>query len=234
MRLRRQPILIERVKSHPWRMEPLSPGKWKEEAPIKTHFLALEIGSGKGGFLAGVALQNPESFLIGLEKVPEVVWQACKKMEELQVKNARLLQKDARDLTTLFAPGEVDRIYLNFSDPWPKTRHAKRRLTYRSFLNLYHQILAPNGEVHFKTDNRALFEFSLNEFSALGLKMKNISLNLHGKEPEDNVRTEYESKFSQLGFPIFRVEVSFPSGWSLDQVLKEEKEAAIENGEKII
>ena len=221
MRLRRQPRLIEQVKHHPWRMEPLMPGKWKELLPGSPKKLALEIGCGKGGFLSGMAGQDPESFFIGLEKVPEVVWQACKKMEQGDISNVRLLQKDARELPELFAPGEVDRIYLNFSDPWPKSRHSKRRLTYRSFMQLYAQVLGVGGEVHFKTDNRDLFEFSLNEFAELGLKMKNISLDLHRCEPEGNVRTEYETRFSGLGFPIFRVEVSFPIG-GLD-LWKEEK-----------
>ena len=219
MRLRRQPHLIELVKDHPWRIDPLGAGKWKNTEPFSAQFLALEIGCGKGGFLSGMAEKHPDTLFIGLEKVPEVVWQACKKMEANQNHNARLLQQDARELIELFAPGEVDHIYLNFSDPWPKNRHANRRLTYRSFLNLYHKVLASNGEIHFKTDNRGLFEFSLNEFAALGLKMKNISLDLHLNEPEDNVQTEYETKFSQQGFPIFRVEVSFPEGWNGDLYL---------------
>ena len=216
MRLRRQPHLIERVKDHPWRMDPVDQGKWRDAAPVPVKYLALEIGCGKGGFLSGMATKHGDTFFIGLERVPEVVWQACKKMSENENMNAKLLQKDARDLAELFAPGEVDHIYLNFSDPWPKSRHAKRRLTYRSFMKLYHQILSPQGEVHFKTDNRGLFEFSLEEFTALGLTMKNISWDLHQSEPEDNVRTEYETKFSQQGFPIFRVEVSFPENWQCE------------------
>lgn len=215
MRIRRQPLLIEKVKNHPWRMNDIVPGEWRSILPGNPEFLALEIGSGKGSFLAGMAQKNPKTFFLGLEKVPEVVWQACKKMEDLAIPNVRLLQKDARELPELFSFGEVDRIYLNFSDPWPKSRHYKRRLTYRSYLDLYHRILTPQGEIHFKTDNRNLFEFSLNEFALLGLNLRNISLDLHAKEPQENVRTEYEEKFSQQGYPIFRVEVSFPFNWSL-------------------
>ena len=138
------------------------------------------------------------------------------------VKN-RLIPFVAQDLRLLFGPGEVDRIYLNFSDPWPKNRYGKRRLTHRNFLVQYHGVLANGGSIHFKTDNRGLFEFSLNEFAELGLNMKNISLDLHANEPEDNVRTEYETKFSGLGFPIFRVEVSFPENWQWTS-WKEEKQ----------
>lgn len=221
LRLRRQPRLIELVKNHPWRIDPVSPGQWRELFPEKSTQLALEIGSGKGGFLAGMSKVYPEMSFIGLEKIPEVVWQACKRLEKENISNVRMLEEDARDLPTLFAPGEVDRIFLNFSDPWPKSRHGKRRLTYRSFLARYCQVLAPEGEIHFKTDNRALFEFSLNEFAALGLKMKNISLDLHSNEPKDNVRTEYETKFSEMGMPIFRVEVSFPESWPFEEYLNQ-------------
>lgn len=215
LRLRRQPKLIEQVKTHPWRIDPLLPSTWKQNAPIVTEKLALEIGCGKGGFLEGMGKLHPDTFFLGLEKVPEVVWQACKKMMAENMCNVRLLQEDARDLPKLFASGEVDHIYLNFSDPWPKNRHGNRRLTHRDFLSLYHQVLASTGEIHFKTDNRNLFEFSLNEFSEVGLLMRNISLDFHRDEPETNVRTEYETKFSQLGMPIYRVEVSFPEGWKL-------------------
>lgn len=221
LRLRRQPRLIESVKNHPWRIDPVSPGEWRNLFPDKNAKLALEIGSGKGGFLVGMSQVHPDMNFIGLEKVPEVVWQACKRLEQREISNVRMLQEDARDLTTLFSPGEVDRIYLNFSDPWPKSRHNKRRLTYRSFLARYCQVLAPGGEIHFKTDNRDLFEFSLNEFAFLGLQMKNISLNLHRNEPKDNVRTEYETKFSEMGMPIYRVEISFPPSWPFENYLNE-------------
>ena len=214
MRIRRQPLLIEKVKSHPWRADLVEPGQWRSSFGGNRELLALEIGCGKGNFLAGMAEQDSNTFFLGLEKVPEVIWQACKKMEDLAIPNVRLLQKDARELPELFAPGEVDRIFLNFSDPWPKSRHVKRRLTYRSYLGLYHRVLAPQGEIHFKTDNRSLFEFSLNEFALLGLQLRNISLDLHQNEPPNNVRTEYEEKFSQQGYPIFRAEIFFPPDWN--------------------
>ena len=209
LRLRRQPRLIELVKNHPWRIDRVSPGQWREVFPEKSTKLALEIGSGKGGFLAGMSKVYPEMSFIGLEKVPEVVWQACKRLEKENISNVRMLEEDARDLPELFAPGEVDRIYLNFSDPWPKSRHGKRRLTYRSFLARYCQVLASEGEIHFKTDNRGLFEYSLTSFSQYGMTLKQVWLDLHSSDFEKNVMTEYEAKFSNKGQVIYRVEAKF-------------------------
>ena len=224
MRLRRQRDLIELVKVHPWRADLPGQGAWQSVWPEEQKKpLHLEVGSGRGGFLLGMALKNPEIRFLGLEKVPEVAFRACEKLANQKISNARLVVEDAQDLRLLFGPGEVDRIYLNFSDPWPKNRYGKRRLTHRNFLVQYHGVLADGGSIHFKTDNRGLFEFSLNEFAELGLNMKNISLDLHANEPEDNVRTEYETKFSGLGFPIFRVEVCFPENWQWTS-LKEEKQ----------
>lgn len=128
---------------------------------------------------------------------------------EQNIKNLRLLTVDAEKLTEIFNEGEIDRIYLNFSDPWPKTRHAKRRLTHENFLKVYETILNKDGEIHFKTDNQALFEYSIESMSHYGMKLKNINLNLHVNEPVDNIRTEYEDKFSNKGFRINRLEARF-------------------------
>ncbi len=124
--------------------------------------------------------------------------------------NLRLVWVNAALLQELFADGEIDRIYLNFSDPWPKSRHKKRRLTHESFLQQYAAILKPEGQVHFKTDNQELFEFSLNEFSACRWMLHHIQLDLYRKLPEDNVATEYETKFHEKGMPIYRLEATRP------------------------
>lgn len=169
----------------------------------------IEIGSGKGQFISGMAKQHPEINYIGIEVVESVLVVALDKVLQAGVSNARLLSVDGANLLDYFEPAEVGRIYLNFSDPWPKKRHTKRRLTSPQFLDLYHTLLGEKGEIHFKTDNRGLFEYSLVAFSAYGLKLKEVSLNLHEDEMEGNVMTEYEEKFSQKGFPIYRLEASF-------------------------
>jgi tRNA (guanine-N7-)-methyltransferase len=144
--------------------------------------------------------------LIGVEKVEEVLLKAARKAKELQLPNLALLWVDVRELDKIFAPGEVDRLYINFCDPWPRRRHAKRRLTHTRFLQIYAKILKQDGEIHFKTDNEELFEFSLNEFSENGWKLKNICLDVAKRGPEDNITTEYEEKFQELGSPIYRCE----------------------------
>ena len=129
--------------------------------------------------------------------------------EENGIPNLRLLKVNAKKIAEYFEKGEVDRLYLNFSDPWPKTRHAKRRLTHKSFLELYQAVLPEKGEIHFKTDNRKLFEYSLTSISEYGMLLKDVSLDLHDNEPEWNIMTEYEEKFSKKGQPIYRLEAQF-------------------------
>ncbi|MFI3132392.1 tRNA (guanosine(46)-N7)-methyltransferase TrmB, partial [Mammaliicoccus sciuri] len=131
------------------------------------------------------------------------------KVKEMELNNIKLINQDAKLLTEYFVENEVSRIYLNFSDPWPKTRHAKRRLTFSSFLEIYQHILNKDGQIHFKTDNQGLFEYSLESMSQYGMSFNYINLNLHEDEPEDNIRTEYEDKFSSRGFRIYRMEASF-------------------------
>ncbi|WP_019791767.1 tRNA (guanosine(46)-N7)-methyltransferase TrmB, partial [Streptococcus sobrinus] len=123
--------------------------------------------------------------------------------------NIRLLQVDGSSLTNYFADEEIDLLYLNFSDPWPKKKHAKRRLTYKTFLDTYKQILPEHGEIHLKTDNRGLFEYSLASFSQYGMVLKQVWLDLHASDYEGNVMTEYEQKFSDKGQVIYRVEAMF-------------------------
>lgn len=169
----------------------------------------LEVGTGKGQFIIGMAKQNPDVNFVGLELSSSVMVSALEKLLEENITNVRLLNENAQDITTIFAENEVSRVYLNFSDPWPKNRHEKRRLTFRTFLDLYRVVMKPNSEVHFKTDNQGLFEYSLHSFSAYGMILNEVSLDLHRSEMEDNVMTEYEEKFSAKGSRIYRCEAQF-------------------------
>ncbi|MCG7419773.1 tRNA (guanosine(46)-N7)-methyltransferase TrmB [Macrococcus epidermidis] len=175
----------------------------------KVQPIHIEVGSGMGRFITEMAKANPAINYIGIERDKNVMIRIVEKAIEQDIKNLRLLTVDAEKLTEIFNPGEIDRIYLNFSDPWPKTRHAKRRLTHANFLSVYKTILKDDGEIHFKTDNQGLFEFSIESMSQFGMKLKNINLNLHDNEPADNIKTEYEEKFSAKGFRINRLEASF-------------------------
>ncbi|WP_338537389.1 tRNA (guanosine(46)-N7)-methyltransferase TrmB [Helicovermis profundi] len=182
-------------------------GKWREifgnDNPIYSEF-----GTGKGKFITTLAAKNPDINYIAIEYKAEVLYKAMQKVEELKLSNLKFMLFNVEFIEEAFDKDELDRIYINFCDPWHKKRHAKRRLTHRVFLNKYKTILAEDGWIHFKTDNRKLFQFSLNEFSELDLKMKNISLDLASDDFEENVTTEYEEKFMLKGNPIFRVEVS--------------------------
>jgi tRNA (guanine-N7-)-methyltransferase len=169
--------------------------------------LWLEIGCGKGAFICGLAEKYPNVNLIALERVPDVAVLAMEKCRAANHQNIRFIVGDINKLWELFGDGSIDRIYLNFSDPWPKKGHAKRRLTYRTFLEQYRRILKPDGSIFFKTDNRALFDFSLEEFRECGFRLENITYDLHNSEySADNIMTEYERNFSEKGFPINRVE----------------------------
>lgn len=178
-------------------------GKWTEifgnEKPIH-----IEIGMGKGRFLMGMAAQHPEINYIGIEKYSSVLLRAIQKMEEDELPNVRFLRMDAEDLCNVFDKEEISRIYLNFSDPWPKDRHAKRRLPSRQFLARYDEILKKDGKLEFKTDNRILFDFALEELEPAGWKADVVTFDLHGDEVlmEGNVMTEYEERFSSIGNPI--------------------------------
>lgn len=167
----------------------------------------LEIGCGKGRFLLENARRNEDVFFVGMERVFDVALLAAEKIRDADLKNVRVTVGNAATVSELFPLESVDRIYLNFSDPWPKDRHAKRRLTYRTFLEEYKKILSPKGEIFFKTDNRPLFDFSLEEFEACGFKLRNMTNDLHNSQWEEgNIHTEYEDNFSAKGFTINRVE----------------------------
>lgn len=169
----------------------------------------IEVGSGKGAFITGMALQNPDINYIGIDIQVSVLSYALDKVIESQAPNVRLLLVDGSSLTNYFNDGEISLVYLNFSDPWPKTKHEKRRLTYKSFLDTYRQILPENGEIHFKTDNRGLFEYSLSSMSQYGMVLNHVWLDLHASDYEGNVMTEYEAKFSSKGQVIYRLEAKF-------------------------
>ena len=186
-------------------------GKWHEVFG-NNNPIHVEFGCGKGGFITELAKRNPHINYIAAERAETVVYKACKKanLSEETPSNLRFLYFDVSNCKEIFEIGEVERLYLNFSDPWPKTRHANRRLTYRGFLEKYADILKKEGEIHFKTDNKGLFAFSIEEFSASGWLMKNVTLDLHDSGMEDNIMTEYEKKFSELGFTINRLEAVNP------------------------
>lgn len=168
------------------------------------HPIQAEIGMGKGRFLMELAARNPQINYIGIEKYSSVLLRAIQKMEELNLPNVRFIRMDAEDITEFFAQGELDKIYLNFSDPWPKDRHAKRRLPSRQFLERYDKILKKDGRLEFKTDNRDLFDFALEELEPAGWKAEAVTFDLHHDEKmcEGNIMTEYEERFSSQGNPI--------------------------------
>ncbi|WP_370225324.1 tRNA (guanosine(46)-N7)-methyltransferase TrmB [Cytobacillus sp.] len=183
-------------------------GKWNE-AFDKNQPLHIEIGTGKGRFITGMATANPNINYIGIELAESVIVTALDRIIEDELPNVKLLNVNANDLRDYFEKDEVNRVYLNFSDPWPKKRHAKRRLTYRSFLEIYEDILGDKGEIHFKTDNQGLFESSLMSFSEYGMLLTFVSLDLHNSDYEGNIMTEYEEKFSSRGSRIFRCEAQY-------------------------
>ncbi len=167
----------------------------------------MEIGCGKGSFIVELARRHPDRNYIAVEKISDVILLAMEKAKAAELTNVRFLIGDAGTLTEVFKKGDISRIYLNFSDPWPKAGYAKRRLTHRGFLEKYKSILTDDGEIHFKTDNRALFDFSLEEFEACGFALRNVTNDLHNSPyNEGNIVTEYETNFSAKGFTINRVE----------------------------
>lgn len=212
MRLRHIPGAEETIAQSPFVIqEPqLQKGSWSQlfgnPGPIE-----IEVGMGKGRFIMEMAKNHPTINYIGIERYSSVLLRAVQKRRELELSDIHLsnlyfLCVDAKMLDQFFAPGEVSRIYLNFSDPWPKDRHAKRRLTSPQFLSVYEKILAPKGVVEFKTDNRGLFEYSLESIPAAGWNIKEQTFDLH-RSPmaEGNIMTEYEAKFSAEGKPICKL-----------------------------
>jgi tRNA (guanine-N7-)-methyltransferase len=187
-------------------------GKWAEVfgngLPIY-----VELGMGKGRFISEMSARNPEANFIGIDMYDELIRKSSEKAralrgEDKEIDNLRLALFNIENIENIFADGEIERIFLNFSDPWPKKKHARRRLTHRGFLEKYVRLLNERGEIHQKTDSQSLFEFSLNSYADMGLRMRNISLNLHAEGPHpDHVMTEYEMKFTEKGMHIHRCEV---------------------------
>ncbi len=178
-------------------------GHWSELYP-KNQPLVMEIGSGRGRWIYTAAKRHPELNYLGVDVVPEIIMDAIDEHAEKTdaPDQVRFLWLNAEHLDEVFAPGEVSDIYLHFSDPWPKKRHAKRRLTYRDFLDVYAYILAEDGTVHLKTDSRELFDFSIEEFTERGWRLENVTNDLYADLPEDNIATEYERRFHKRGIPI--------------------------------
>ena len=178
-------------------------GSWRELMP-QARELRLELGCGKGRFTAGTAAAEPDVLFIAVEMVPDAMVVAMERCVNAGLTNVYFVDANADQLPSFFAPGEVDRIYLNFSDPWPSNRHAKRRLTHGNFLKLYRQVLKMGGQIHFKTDNQGLFEFSVEEIPNFGFTLSEVTRNLHENGPV-GVMTDYEAKFYELGQPINRL-----------------------------
>ena len=207
MRLKNIPGARERIAESKFVIqEPKSmKGSWRTffENHNEIH---IEVGMGKGRFMMEMAEKNPEINYLGIEMYSSVLLRAVQKMEEKELHNLRFILMDAREIEEVFDHEEVDRIYLNFSDPWPKDRHAKRRLPSRQFLQRFEQVLKKDGVIEFKTDNRDLFDFAVEETEPAGWEILEISYDLHQDEKmmKDNVMTEYEERFSSLGNPIYK------------------------------
>ena len=218
MRLRNIAKAKETLKEHPESIV-LNPeqykGKWKGRFG-NNNPIFLEIGMGKGQFLKNMSLRLPLINFLGLEKYDSIIYRAFQKQSINKLSNIILLRGESENLLNYFEPNEIDRIYLNFSDPWPKKKHIKRRLTYHKFIEKYKNILVDNGTIHIKTDSKCLFEFSVMTVNNLGFFIDHIDLDLHAEEPEQNIRTEYEDSRSAGGATIYRLvcRLCKTGGWS--------------------
>ena len=208
MRMRRMKNLDSRMEAcADYRiMEPASyKGKWRELMP-ECKALWVEVGCGKGKFTAETAQANPEVLLIAVERCREAMVVAMEKAKSMGLKNVYYIDMDVANIEEIFDRGEMDRLFINFPDPWPRKKNAKRRLTHRGFLDKYCRTVREGGEIHFKTDNAPLFEFSVEEFAACGLQVNNLTRDLHANGIV-GIMTGYEEKFHGLGTPINRCEV---------------------------
>ena len=210
MRLRRKPWVDEAIHefddfvvSRDQEIGEEKKGKWSEifgrQAPLH-----VELGTGKGDFISQLAELHPDINYIGIEMQQDVLYSAAKKIAERELKNVRLLVFDINHIEDIFAEGEVDRFYINFCDPWPTKRHAKRRLTHGNFLKLYRKVLKDGGQIHFKTDNAPLFAWSVEEIPQFGFTLSEVTDDLHANGAV-GVMTDYEAKFHELGTPIHRL-----------------------------
>ena len=227
MRMRKKKNLIPRMErcssvliDDPYSMK----GCWRSLMPGCGE-LRVELGCGKGRFTAETAAKEPDVLIVAVERVPDAMVVGMERVCAADIKNVRFISIDAEHIEDIFAPGEVDRIYINFCDPWPTKRHAKRRLTHENFLRLYRSVLKDGGQIHFKTDNSGLFEFSVGEFPRVGYALTEVTRNLH-ENGASGVMTDYEAKFFELGTPINRC-VATKVEWT-----EPEKTASDENTEK--
>lgn len=207
MRLRHIPGSEKEIAASPYVVQnpEEKKGRWNEvfgnERPIE-----IEVGMGKGRFIMELAALHPDINYVGIERYPSVLLRGLQKREGLELDNIFFMCVDAKNLMDIFEPGEVQKIYLNFSDPWPKDRHEKRRLTSGEFMAVYDKILKPDGVVEFKTDNKGLFDYSLEAIPGDVWEIKEFTYDLHHSEMgEGNVMTEYEEKFSSKGNPIYKL-----------------------------
>lgn len=178
-------------------------GHWRELMP-ETRELRVELGCGKGRFTVGTAAAEPDVLFVAVEMVPDAMVVAMERCAAEGLRNVRFIDANANILPEFFAPGEVDRIYINFCDPWPTKRHAKRRLTHGNFLKLYRKVLKDGGQIHFKTDNAPLFAWSVEEIPQFGFTLSEVTDDLHANGAV-GVMTDYEAKFHELGTPIHRL-----------------------------
>ena len=207
MRMRKKPNLHPRMErcEAVWVRDPQAmQGRWRERMP-EAKELHVEVGCGKGKFTVELAKARPDILLVAIETVPDALVVAMELALREGVRNVLFLSEDAENLCDIFGYGEVDRIYLNFCDPWPRKKNAKRRLTYHTFLEKYKKVLKLGGQIHFKTDNANLFAWSLPEMESCFLELRNVTDDLHANGPV-GIMTGYEEKFYALGTPIHRVE----------------------------
>ena len=207
MRLRHIPGAEETIAASPYVVQDpqAQKGRW-DQLFGNANPIEIEVGMGKGKFIMDLACAHPDINYLGIERYSSVLLRALQKRSQLELTNIFFLCIDAKEMADYFAPGEISRIYLNFSDPWPKDRHAKRRLTSPVFMEVYDRILKPDGVLEFKTDNRGLFEYSLESIPASGWDILASTFDLHHSEmAQGNVMTEYEIKFSAKGQPICKL-----------------------------
>lgn len=208
MRMRKKPNLLSRMERCSRVLLPTCEGKaeqrghWRDLMP-QARELHLELGCGKGRFTVETAAQNPDVLFIAIERVPDAMVIAMERAMELGLTNVFFMDDDAVRLPQIFAPGEVDRVYVNFCDPWPGHKHSRRRLTSEGFLLVYRQVLKDGGQIHFKTDNRDLYEWSLFQFPKVGYELSEVTRDLHEHGP-CGVMTDYEEKFHNMGTKINR------------------------------
>ncbi len=208
MRMRKKPNVIPRMEAcGDWLvLDPAGQkGSWKNLKPDAAA-LWVEVGCGKGKFTVETAAANPDVLLIAIERCREAMVMAMEKAKAMELKNVYFVDMDVALMESCFDFGEIDRLFINFPDPWPRSKNAKRRLTFRTFLKMYSRVIREGGEIHFKTDNAKLFEFTLEELALVGLETRNVTRNLHEKGIV-GIMTGYEERFYNLGTPINRCEV---------------------------